>query len=95
MRRGHDLVRIRCLRAAHLLERGESETATPEEGWDLSLYILDSCDGDLEAACLAGHDEALAETVVFTPTRTGDVYIVVDGANGEFGRFDLSWASAN
>jgi hypothetical protein len=70
-------------------------TATPEEGWDLSLYIVDACDGDIEEACITGHDEALTETVTLTPSSTGDVYIIVDGANDEFGRFDLSWAPAN
>ena len=69
--------------------------AIPEEGWDLSLYIVDACDGDIEEACITGHDEALTETITLTPSSTGDVYIIVDGANGEFGRFDLSWAPAN
>ena len=69
-------------------------TATPVEGWDLSLYIVSDCDGDIEDSCLAGHDEALAESITYTPTVTGDLYVIVDGANEEFGPFTLTWTPA-
>ena len=44
-----------------------SFTATPNEGWDLSLYLVSSCDGEIADACLAGQDGALAETITYTP----------------------------
>ena len=69
-------------------------SATPEEGWDLSLYVVDDCDGDLENACLVGQDGALTETVTYTPATTGDLFIIVDGANSEFGPFELTWGPA-
>ena len=69
-------------------------SATPEVGWDLSLYIVDRCDGDLTQACLAGQDGALTETITFTPQSSGVVYVVIDGANGESGPFELTWGPA-
>jgi hypothetical protein len=68
-------------------------SAIPEIGWDLALYIVDGCDGDLAQSCLAGQDGALTETITFTPQSSGVVYIVVDGANGESGPFELTWSS--
>ena len=69
-------------------------SAIPAVGWDLSLYIVDSCDGDLEQACLAGQDGALTETISFTAQNNRDIYLVVDGANGEAGAFELTWGPA-
>ncbi len=63
----------------------------PTEGWDTSLYVLSSCDGNLEQSCLVGQDGALREQVVFTPAQNGSVFVIVDGVNGEFGEFNLSW----
>jgi hypothetical protein len=67
-------------------------TAVPQEGWDLSLYILSACQGNIENACITGQDEALTETLTFTPSNNAEVYVVVDGANGEAGAFELSWS---
>ena len=67
-------------------------TAVPEEGWDLSLYILSACQGNIENACITGQDEALTETLTFIPTNNADVFVVVDGASGESGAFELSWS---
>jgi hypothetical protein len=69
-------------------------TAVPELGWDLSLYLLSGCNGDVDQACLAGQDGALTETLTFTPQQSGEVYLIVDGANGEAGAFELSWGLA-
>lgn len=69
-------------------------SAIPEIGWDLSLYILDGCDGNIDQACLAGQDGALTETISFTPQNDRDIYIIVDGANGEAGAFELTWGPA-
>ena len=69
-------------------------SAIPEVGWDLSLYIVDECDGDLAQACLAGQDGALTETITFTPQSSGVVYVIIDGANGESGPFELTWGPA-
>ena len=66
-------------------------TATPQDGWDLSLYVLNNCDADINSACVVGQDGALAEDLTFTPAQTGVVYIVVDGVNQESGAFDLTW----
>lgn len=65
--------------------------AVPEAGWDLSLFAVSNC-AMPGATCLAGQDGALTERVEFT-TGAGDteVFIVVDGANGESGRFELTW----
>jgi hypothetical protein len=70
-------------------------TATPEGGWDLSLYLLSSCDGDIEQNCLIGHDDAFAETVTYTPTQDGPIYIIVDGSTSESGPFTLEWLIAD
>jgi hypothetical protein len=67
-------------------------TATPQLGWDLSLYLLSSCENaDPFAECLAGQDGALTETVTYTPSADGEIYIVIDGSNSESGSFELSW----
>ncbi len=66
-------------------------TLEPAEGWDAALYLLSSCEGNVESSCLAGQDGALTETLRYTPAQTGLLYVVVDGANGESGPFSLSW----
>lgn len=65
--------------------------AEPIGGWDLSLYVVPDC-GDLTAGC-QGKDGALGEGFVINPTSTGNLYVIVDGANGEAGPFELSWGS--
>lgn len=63
-------------------------TATPEQGYDLALYVMGDC---TSRQCLAGVDAALAggqEQLVFTPPSDGTYVIVVDGAHGG-GAFSL------
>ena len=69
-------------------------TAIPDEGWDLSLYLLSSCEGDIENSCLVGQDGALTETITYTPATTGDLFVIIDGANNEFGSFEFTWGPA-
>ena len=65
--------------------------ATPDSGWDLSLYAMSDCNSP-GPTCLAGHDGALTERIEFSTGAADDeVFIAVDGANGEAGRFHLSW----
>lgn len=64
---------------------------TPEVGWDASIYLLKTCTGDVDRDCIAGQDGALKETLRYTPSETGTLYLVVDGANGEAGPFTLEW----
>lgn len=68
--------------------------ATPVGGWDLSLYVTSGC-ADLLGTCVAGSDGALEEQVVITANGpdggTTDFNIIVDGAKGEAGPFQLSW----
>ena len=66
-------------------------TVTPELGWDTSIYLLKSCEGDLERECSAGQDGALTEILRYTPTQSETLYLVIDGANGEAGPFNLEW----
>ncbi|MEE2645050.1 MAG: hypothetical protein VYD19_08965, partial [Myxococcota bacterium] len=71
-------------------------TAIPAEGWDLSLYLLSSCEGDLTASCVLGQDGALSETLRLEGAGrpSGRHFLVVDGANGEAGPFELRWGPA-
>jgi|GEM_PF-1557943 len=66
-------------------------TLEPAEGWDAALYLLTACEGSVESSCVAGQDGALTETLRYTPTQTGALYVVVDGASGESGPFSLRW----
>jgi hypothetical protein len=66
-------------------------TLTPTLGWDASLYLVTGCD-DVEGSCVAGQDGALTETLSYTPSQSGLLYLVVDGANGETGPFTLEWS---
>ena len=67
--------------------------AVPDAGWDLSLYASPNCEHPGQN-CLAGHDGALTERIEFTaPVNGGDVFVVVDGANHEAGRFHLTWGA--
>ena len=66
-------------------------TATPIGGWDLSLYVLrDACDNPV-AQCVAGSDGALEEQVEFDAAETEELSVIIDGANGERGPFQLEW----
>ena len=68
-------------------------TAIPQEGWDLSLYLLSSCEGEPAESCVIGQDGALSETIRLEgPARPlGPHLLIVDGANGEAGPFELRW----
>ncbi len=66
--------------------------ATPIGGWDLSLAVVGGCDNHTgEAGC---SDGALTEAVVFDAPG-GELFVIVDGTNGESGRFDLRWGPAD
>lgn len=57
-------------------------TVTPDEGYDVALYVMDGC---ATRQCLAGVDAGLRgerERLVFTPPADGTYVIVVDGAAG-------------
>jgi hypothetical protein len=65
--------------------------AVPERGWDLSLFVVDDC-AMPNATCRVGHDGALTERVEFAGGAAEEtVTIIVDGANGESGPFELRW----
>jgi hypothetical protein len=64
--------------------------AEPVGGWDLSLYVVSDCD-DVVRNSLGCADSAITETTTFVADQTGDVYVVVDGSNGESGDFNLRW----
>ncbi|MFH1434304.1 MAG: lamin tail domain-containing protein, partial [Pseudomonadota bacterium] len=67
-------------------------TLEPGAGFNAALVILDDCGEEidcLEAADDAGDGEA--ETVTFTATEDGNIYIIVEGSgDGEEGDYDLS-----
>ncbi len=64
--------------------------AEPDGGWDLALYLVGDC-ADAPANPLVCADEAITESLTYTPDETGNVYVVVDGSNGEAGEFSLRW----
>lgn len=66
--------------------------ATPIGGWDLALAVVNSCD-DPAGQRRACSDGALTESVVFDAPG-GELLVIVDGTNGESGRFDLRWGPA-
>ncbi len=74
------------------VRRGErvAIAATPEGGWDLSLYVVRDC-ATFQQSCFAGHDGALTERVAFTPPADETVFVVVDGSSGEAGAYRLEW----
>ena len=63
-----------------------------EGAGDLALYVVEDC-GDLPGSRLACADEAITESVDFVANEAGNVYVVVDGSNGEAGEFTLAWGS--
>ncbi|MBU1431555.1 hypothetical protein KKF91_13515 [Myxococcota bacterium] len=65
--------------------------AAPELGWDMALYAATNC-ASLNQ-CVAGSDGALTESLVFSMPQ-GEVKIIVDGANGEQGDFQIRWGIA-
>jgi len=67
-------------------------SVAPEGGWDAALYVLRGPCDNIVGQCLAGADGALAEQLTLDAVETEDVYVVVDGAGGERGRFALSWS---
>jgi len=68
--------------------------AIPEDGWDLSLYVVSEC-GSPARRRIACSDGALAESVVFDTAAEEMVYVIVDGSNGETGNFELRWGTAD
>lgn len=64
--------------------------AEPVGGWDLSLYVVDDC-GALPNNALVCSDNAITESLTYTADQAGDLYVVVDGSNGEGGEFTLRW----
>jgi hypothetical protein len=65
--------------------------AVPERGWDLSLFVVDDC-AMPNASCRIGQDGALTERVEFASGAVEEtVTIIVDGAGGESGPFELRW----
>ena len=67
-------------------------TLEPGTGFNAALVILGECDEELD--CLEAADDGgdgEAETITFTATDDGDIYIIVEGSgDGEEGEYDLS-----
>lgn len=66
--------------------------AAPIGGWDLALAVVNGC-GDPAGERRACSDGALTESVVFDAPGS-ELFVIVDGTNGESGRFDLRWGPA-
>ncbi len=67
--------------------------AIPQGGWDLALAVVGGCD-DPAGQRRACSDGALTESVVFDAPGS-QLYVIVDGTNGEHGRFTLRWGPAD
>ena len=67
--------------------------ATPEGGWDLSLYVVSGCNNPARNR-IACSDGGLTEAAVFDLLAGESVFVVVDGSNDESGSFQLRWGSA-
>ena len=64
--------------------------AEPIGGWDLALYLVGDC-ADAPGSPAVCADSAITESLTYTADATGNVYVVVDGSNGEAGEFSLRW----